>query len=58
MAIKSRTFTTSGLPGIVPNHYSKTTVSDGLRSRSGVGKTAEQSQKNAKKAWDKAKKRP
>ena len=58
MATKSRTFSTSGLPGVVKDHYKKTTISDGSRSRSGVGKTAEQSQKAAKKAWESAKKKP
>lgn len=52
---KSKTFKTSGLPGIVSPHYHKTVISEGGKSRSGVGKTAEQSQKSAQKSWEKRK---
>lgn len=51
MAMKSKTYKTSGFPLIKP-HYFKTVISDGNKSRSGVGKTAEQSQAKAKRNWN------
>jgi hypothetical protein len=49
---KSKTTKTSGFPGVKP-HYYKTTISENGKSRSGVGKTSEESQKNASKKRNK-----